>query len=84
MIPKELCIYVDYTDKSNTRISVSNYFNQIQFTDSYDLNVIDFYDAIRRTISNYKSILLQQSQELSSLKHSKSNTNALLFPVKNA
>lgn len=64
---KELFIHVDYTDKNAVKFQVSNYFNQVAFTDTYDLDNVDFYEAMRLTISHYKSALLQQQQELLAL-----------------
>lgn len=68
---KELFIYVDYTDKNAVKFQVSNYFNQVAFTDTYDLDNVDFYEAMRLTISHYKATLFQQRQELLALHYQK-------------
>lgn len=61
-MPKEIFIYVDFTEKSNTKITVSSYTSSLHFTQNHDINLLPLIDAINYTLKGYKNALSQSSK----------------------
>lgn len=60
-MPKEIFIYVDFTETSNTKITVSSYISSFHYTENHDLDLLPFIDAINYTLRGYKNALFKSS-----------------------